>query len=515
MRREETVSRKEYYVVFSVIVLGFLLRIFYIYHYRFDSDEPQHLHIAWAWMNGFLPYRDVFDNHMPLFHFIYAPVLSFFGERADILYFMRLAVLPVFFLGMWCAYVIGNRLFSRRVGIWTTALMSIYPAFFFCSLQFRADVLWMVFWLAGLAVILGRPVTMCRSFFMGFFFGLAMCVSDKTVLLMLSLLLSALILVRPVMVYIKPSIFVLIGFLVMPVITIVFFACHNAFGQFFYCTVSHNILPGLGHWEELWRIGLYLFFLIYLSLKKYRSVLFLTVVIYFLSLFGFWPIVTRQNFLPVYFLIGMLVIDKLLVWLKKKGFSLVKTFILLSLIETAVIFVYAPPWENETKGLIEEIAEVLKLTNKDDWVLDQKGETVYRKRPYYYALESFTRERLSRGILPDNISDELIAKRCYVVTNENLSKFPPDARRFMEENYIPVGYMRAAGKYLEPGRISRFELRVPGVYAIIADDVEMKGILDGVEYTGPCFLDAGTHEFISKNPKAKPILIWSQAVIVD
>ena len=42
-----------------------LLRIAAFFRYRFDSDEPQHLHIAWAWTAGLLPYRDVFDNHAP------------------------------------------------------------------------------------------------------------------------------------------------------------------------------------------------------------------------------------------------------------------------------------------------------------------------------------------------------------------------------------------------------------------------------------------------------------------
>ena len=45
-------------------------------HYQFDSDEPQHLHVIWGWVHGFVQYRDLFDNHMPLFQIVLAPVVA-------------------------------------------------------------------------------------------------------------------------------------------------------------------------------------------------------------------------------------------------------------------------------------------------------------------------------------------------------------------------------------------------------------------------------------------------------
>ena len=52
----------------ALLVGAVLLRLASIFHYRFDNDEPQHLHVVWAWTQGLVQYRDVFDNHMPLFH---------------------------------------------------------------------------------------------------------------------------------------------------------------------------------------------------------------------------------------------------------------------------------------------------------------------------------------------------------------------------------------------------------------------------------------------------------------
>ena len=48
--------------------------------YRFDSDEPQYMHVAWAWARGMMQYRNVFDNQMPLFHIFSAPLFFVAGD---------------------------------------------------------------------------------------------------------------------------------------------------------------------------------------------------------------------------------------------------------------------------------------------------------------------------------------------------------------------------------------------------------------------------------------------------
>ena len=78
-----------------VLVLSFGLRIAGDFYRKVDSDEPQHMHVAWAWTQGMVQYRDVFDNHTPLFHLLTAPLVAMFGERPDIVPLMRLTMLPI------------------------------------------------------------------------------------------------------------------------------------------------------------------------------------------------------------------------------------------------------------------------------------------------------------------------------------------------------------------------------------------------------------------------------------
>src|SRR2546428_12209874 len=79
-----------------LLTAGLAVRILYVLHFRVDSDEPQHLHVVWAWANGLLPYRDVFDNHTPLFQALCAPLFKVLGVRPDILIPMRMAMLPIY-----------------------------------------------------------------------------------------------------------------------------------------------------------------------------------------------------------------------------------------------------------------------------------------------------------------------------------------------------------------------------------------------------------------------------------
>ena len=126
------------------------LRWFYVTTQPWDSDEPQHLHVVWAWANGLLPYRDVFDNHAPLFQAMSAPLFSLLGERADIVAAMRWAMLPIAALILLTTYWIGARLFSPRIGFWGALLAASFPDLYVKFGEYRPDLFWAALWLVAL-----------------------------------------------------------------------------------------------------------------------------------------------------------------------------------------------------------------------------------------------------------------------------------------------------------------------------------------------------------------------------
>src|SRR5262249_38375004 len=97
----------------AVILWGGSVRL-----HPIDSDETGHLHVAWGWTRGLIQYRDLFDNHMPLFHLLSAPLVAMIGETPNILYWMRIAVLPFGVIACWAVYQLGKSLFDRRTGAW-------------------------------------------------------------------------------------------------------------------------------------------------------------------------------------------------------------------------------------------------------------------------------------------------------------------------------------------------------------------------------------------------------------
>ena len=107
-------------VLAAVILIAVMLALkcANVFAYRFDSDEMQHLHVIWGWSRGLVQYRDLFDNHMPLFHLLFAPIFGLFGERTSALFWMRLTMWPEYLLSAWVTHRIASILFSRRVGLW-------------------------------------------------------------------------------------------------------------------------------------------------------------------------------------------------------------------------------------------------------------------------------------------------------------------------------------------------------------------------------------------------------------
>jgi hypothetical protein len=172
------------------------------------------------------------------------------------------------------------------------------------------------------------------------------------------------------------------------------------------------------------------------------------------------------------------------------------------------------PWVDGTHGQRALLGDVLQLTRPKDSVMDFRGETVFRPRPFYYALEAITLERMRMGLLPDDIADHLIAARTPAVVPDH-DDFPPRGRKFMNQNYLLVGKLRVAGKLLRDDAgagVRRFEIRIPLRYAIVTPSGAARGMLDGTAYEGPRELAAGPHSYRPAPGENRAAVVWADAV---
>jgi len=555
LRQSDRVSREavpgEYLLALVLLVVMLSIRVAYVFRYRFGSDEPQHLHVVWGWAHGLLQYRDVFDNHMPLFHLLCTPLFVAFGERPEVLFFTRLAMLPFCGLALWSIYVIGCELFSPRAGLWAAVLTGFFPAFFFSSVEFHSDTLWTALWLLALAVLVEKNATRMRSFTVGVILGTAVGVSMKTLLLLTALgvaVLAAVVLTTKR--DLSPALrqvglcgaAALVGLLLVPSALMLFFAAQGAWAPFFYGTIEHNIVPGLGIWHThperplLFPITLPLLWWGARTLVLYapnahigtrRAVIFLAAGLYITALFSFWPLLPRQDYLPFYPLLFLLLTPALLILprqiaMRWRGPLMIRPLpdalapTVVAVLEISVLLGCRVLWRDGTRDAIDLLADVLRLTQPSDLIMDTKGETVFRPRSFYYVLEGITLARIRRGLIVDDIAERLIATRTCIAVADSF-RFPLRARTFLRENYLPVGRLRVAGRLLTPSASDGlpsfpFDVRIPARYAIVAENGGAAGWLDSTPYEGARFLASGHHEFRSSSDGGRFALVWAQAV---
>jgi hypothetical protein len=144
--------------------------------------------------------------------------------------------------------------------------------------------------------------------------------------------------------------------------------------------------------------------------------------------------------------------------------------------------------------------------------MDAKSGVIYRRRPFYFALENVTRTRMDVHLIEDDIVERLIATRTCMAADDRLKGKDLE---FVQTNYLPFDHkMRVAGQQLHPDATSgwaSFQIAIPARYAIITPRGQAAGTIDGKPYSESVFLDSGPHEFVGAEPRRPHLLVWAQA----
>ncbi len=525
-----------------------LLHVLLAFRWPFDPDEWQHLHVAWAWSQGMVAYRDFFDNHMPLFHLLTAPLVALCGETVHILSLMRLAMIPLTLATLACSAVIGLRLWGPRAALWTPVLLAPVSVFFFRSIEYRADSLWALLCTGAMAVIVSGPAGPARALAAGVLLGLAIVTSLKTVLLIFALGVALLLLPlaagpgqaaasRRSWIRLLPP---LMGGTLGPLLLLsLLFARLGAGRALLNATVTHNLLGGLGTWSVPWRRLLFLpeMALVtgaaaWLARRRgpspvARRVAFLVLAAgaFFAALQTIWPLYTTYDLLVFYPLLAPIIVGSMqapggAAPVPEPGGRPAQAWrypaiVLLLLAYMALDYAQTDRTSFGREGQEAFLSEVLRLTDAGDPVLDQKGDSIFRRRPTYYIMEKLTVDRLERGLIPEHIQEDLVASRTCVAAGR-MSLFPARTRAFLKENFLPVGHLLIAGRFLDVQGTEKihegeFNIAIPARYALVSESGEIEGLLDGRPYDGPRELAPGRHSFrlTCRGPRAA--VIWAKA----
>ena len=481
-RRE---SDPAFWLPLGLIAALLALRVVFLFRHAVDSDEAQHLHVIHEWLSGGIPYRDFFDNHTPLFHWLFLPFARLAGETPDVVLYARLAQIPISFGIVGLFYLLARRLYDGVTVLWALALTLALADWSLKALEFRPDVLWAALWFAALWVLAREPGWR-TFFFAGILLGIALMVSVKTTFLLAGLGLgwtgawvvsaefrSA----YPLRRIAECAVAAAAGFVVVPAIFAGWFAAHGALGAMRFCLLTVN-QPEAPSW---WRVALFLagapvaLAIAWRMCREengLRAAIFLAAAFYALLVIGFSPSLKKQTFLPVYPILILTAAGAVhsLRWRWTRQAEATACLLLL-----AHQVVEAAPWSD---GMAEQRAllrDTLALTRPGDYVLDLKGETIFRRRPIYLAYVQATTRGIESGRLPDGDPARLSATGAAVVIGGGAG-FPAPMRKFLKDHYVPSGdgRLRVAGNVLERKWVdgqwaSCAELPVGGNYVVLQD----------------------------------------------
>ncbi len=480
------------------------MRAVAFFRYRFDSDEPQHLHVAWGWVAGLLPYRDFFDNHAPLFHIVTAPILGWVGEREDVLLYMRAPMLVLFGVMLWATYVLAKRLYDADVAKWATLMLSLLPPFFLKSLEYRTDNLWVALWMIAVVVLTGGKLTVARGFAAGVILGFAMATSMKTSLLLITLSIAGAvtIVMKKERARIAAAAALIAGAAIVPAIVVLYFVRHGAWDKLVYCNFVFNEgISATRTAAAVWgpRIAYLPLMIIALRIawrkREARTDRFFWAVataVFFLTLGGFWILISPRDYLPFLPMISIFAVAAI----GKRTWVLA----VLALVFVAFIVKETRGFKNQTREEITMIRQVLKLTRPGEYLMDIKGETIFRRRPSYPIFEFITRNQMIRGMIADTVPEDVVARRCYAAQADG-EFWPPRARAFLSANFLDLGRLRAAGQWIKAdGSVT---IAVPGEYVIVSHDGVVRG---------PLQLAAGAHRIERANSAERVAVIWAPAI---
>lgn len=510
------------------LLLLLVLRLAWLNAYTLNSDEAQHAHVAWAWTQGLLPYRDVFDNHGPLFGWLHSPLLAWLDGRADVLTWLRLAMQFWYVVALGATGWMARRLYGWRVALVVVLIAGLYPRFFIVSGQFRTDDMWMALWLAGLAFVVGTPPRVWRFFMTGLLVGCALAVSQKTLVLLGTTLFTVIVL-RLLLPAGAPRanarcwMAAMIGLLLVPLAFTAWLTAHGLLNDAWYGLALYNIGgASKRHAAQQW-----LWFLLLgavalafavrsvrrRALGEFDWTVFFAMQggVYLLLIWFVWPLITRQDFLPV---LPTLVLafggwSSQWTWLAVRPRLRGALLLAVLVAELATVVVYAPPWEDRLAAQRAELELVLRYTDKTDTVMDPKGDTIFRMRPYYPVLESLAMRRLRKGLMADTIVDELVRHRTMVVV---LRRLPEASMLFVMTHYVPAGRdVWVAGHLFErPDAEQTIDVGVPGDYVMTDGFRRLSASLDGQPPADHWQLSRGTHRL--KADGGTPVaLVWRQA----
>ncbi|MCX5786553.1 MAG: hypothetical protein NTX59_12795 [Elusimicrobia bacterium] len=499
----------------------------------FRNDELQHLRVACAAAAGETPYRDFFDNHMPLFHMVSALEISAVKLKPgpDFPVKMRHLAFPFFMAQIFFLALLAGAVFFKNTEESLSCALLAGVFLPFMAVQTRPEPMWGALFIASIYFFSANRPSVKNLFLVGLINGLGACVSLKTMAFpalaeLMSLPALAAFYAEGVPL---PAVAAMLGGLALfPSLLLLHFYRLGALKDFLKYAVFYSIRAGGEggtHWQLQAGLLILAAVLVYYALRALKNVLRPAQAAFaaacFLSGFIllFYPVREAQTVFPLRALLYLVFAALTVKALRNFPAQAAKKAALLFLAVGAAFGRLAAEnaFSDRNSDYKRSLALMLRLqpAAAGGSVMDAKGESLFWKRPYYYALERFAMQGVRNGTLADSVPQDMARTATPVVFLKFPARFSAKDLAFFSSNYLPLcsaPEVLAAGKEIT-GKF--FETAVALEYALICEDGgRAVGRLDGKNYSGaPVAMPPGRHSFVpgKTNTCARPILLWAKA----
>ncbi len=497
----------------------------------YRNDELQHIHTSFEASRGGLPYRDYFDNHVPAYQFLTGLEIRMLGIKPspDFPVKIRRLSFPLLAALLLLLVLISRSvIFKDREQYLAAALLggALLP---FMAAQARPEPLWGTLFFLSLYLFSSGPPSVKRFLLLGLLNGLNVCVSLKTLafpVLPELLSLPALFALYPAGLTAVSGAAFLGGLIVFPGLLLLYFGHAGALTDFFNFAVFYSLRAGSGghgHSGPAAAAIVLVSGLAYFAVKRFKGrpgpgrTAFFIPVFFSLAVLALYPVREAQTMFPfltlAYLLLAALAVRG--VW-KVFPAGWPRRFALLCLLSGVVYGRLASEkvFQANNAAYQAELGVLLKLQpGTGGTVMDAKGESLFWRRPFFYALETFAVEGIRAGAINDTVPQDTAREATPVVFLKYPWRFTPADLSFFSGNYLPVcgnPAVLAAGRVLSG---TKFETKLPLSYRLLCPAGKAAaGILDGKKYNGESVsLNAGPHSFRAGPACRDALLIWSRA----
>ena len=519
-----------------------------------DFDEFHHLHVAWCWTQGLIPYRDFWDNHPPLMHLLLACLQPIRGETVETLFVWRLAAFGMAVAVLAATFVLARRVFDSATGLAAVALLACVQVFTDKTVEVRPDLGMILFCVLTVWLVLramdgkSRRARAANWAAAGVCFGLATLFSTKSLMAAVALAvgLVGLALCRwsrrlrsglgcggaqecprgQVLGIARGLGWALLGFCLPVAPVVVFFAGHGLLAEMLRFTVLENVgypdrFSAVRSLGPVWSTPVALTFglgLLLAGIGQFRkwarrdaSLVLLIVAVVLVIEYGFiMPAPYAHSVcLPLVFLavFGGWVLRSAIGLVTRPRMSAVAAWgggagavlILVAGMADSLVRL-GLSHQGDAAELHRQLAltsRVLELTGTDDAVFSDAPVAVFRRQACFYpTLYYGVLDRYRRGEIKPSIAEDLRRVGCaLVVTSFPPRLIPPDDERFVQTHFVQIEpQLYVPGRSFSPEELGRgpvvFEVVTPGVYTI---DAATDVLVDGEPVTTEVRLERGNH----------------------